>query len=187
MNRRLFLTQTASGFALQFLPTVLVANPFSREQGTLSTEPDRIAREIAITLQNGVIGTPERLYITHIYSPEQTSIPTLLTLVQRDFAWAEQLTGSTLTVDSKLLFAHSPSATFGSYSARFASIGLVVDWQGLARVGRQADVPTGTLLLAGSKGSLQVYNDKRSYQFLDLEGRTIKAANNSRYTLSRLS
>lgn len=174
MNRRLFLNQTVAGLALCSVPFTLLPNSSFGGEAPLIIA-NRMALDVASAIQTGIIGNPEQLSITHVYSPERTSTSALMAVVRRDFAWAESLTGSSLPVDPRLFFSDSPSAPFGSYSVRFTAADLIVVWQGLARVGGLANAPTASLRLSGSAGTLQVSTDRRSYRFLNLQGRVIKA------------
>lgn len=80
------------------------------------------------------------------------------------------MNGETLLIDS-------PSAAFGSYSARFDRNDLLVIWQGLARIGRRVDAPTGRLRLFGSEGILQTDTDRLNYQLTDFQGRVVRSEN----------
>ena len=177
MNRRLFAGQLAAGLALHLVPTSLMAG--SSLVGRITHQPitPPFSDQAAELVQSGLIGRPQRLTISHVYSPERTSLPTLLTIAEQDFDLAARLVGASLAIDAQTIFTDPPSAAFGSYSACFSRFGMTVVWQGLASIGRPASAPTDTLRLFGSKGILQLAADGLSYQFVDFQGRVRSAEN----------
>ncbi len=184
MNRRMFASQLSAGLALQLMwasPTAGFSLSVPPPDQSLTDPTDRAADWV----RDGLLGTPQRLTLTHIYSPALTSLPALLTIARPDFDRAGRLIGSALSVDAQRLLADSPSAAFGSYSARFDSAGTTVVWQGLARIGLQASVPTTTLRLFGSEGLLQLTADGLGYQLIDWQGRIVRAANHAGYAANR--
>ena len=173
MNRRLFAGQLAAGLAVQLISAPLIAESLpisSVNQRSTSILLDK-ATEL---VRNGLIGTPQRLCISHSYSPERTPLHALVTMAQQDIDRAGHLIGLDLKIDVQTLFADSSSATFGSYSARFDRAALTVIWQSLARVGSQANAPVRILRLSGSKGILQTAADGLNYEFVDLRGRIVR-------------
>ena len=54
---------------------------------------------------------------------------------------------------------------------------MALTWQGLARIGRRASGPTGTLRIFGSEGVLQIATDGLRYQLVDLRGQLVRAEN----------
>ena len=98
--------------------------------------PDLVqADDVTSFVQSGLIGTIQQVALSYAYSPERTSLPTLLNQVERDFEQLSRVLGKALAIDVKQLLVDSPSAAFGSYSARFDRHGLTIVWQGLARTG----------------------------------------------------
>lgn len=177
MERRLFLGQAVAGLSLQLLPFALTSHSASGKSISLPSEADRKVQALASTIQQGAIGSLEQLTITHVYSPEQTSMATLGALVQQDLALVSQLTGLHIPVDNQILFADSSSAAFGSYSANFAVNDVAVTWQGLARIGTNSNAPTGTLCLSGSAGVLRMSTSAMDCQLLNFQGRPLPVGN----------
>lgn len=175
MNRRLFTGQLSAGLALQLLPISGFAGASLLVEATKQPACQRLSKAAEL-VQSGLIGLPQQLTISHVYSPDRTSIPALLTLAEQDLDRAGRLLGITLTIDAPLFLAAFSSAAFGSYSIRFNQANLTVVWQALARVSHRVSAPTSMLRLFGSEGILQTATDGRSYQYVDFQGRVLPTA-----------
>lgn len=172
MNRRLFVGQVAAGLSVCIFPPSLVASSLSPQSTTLLA-PDMLPFDaVERFVQQDLAGTIQRVAFSYAYSPEQTPIPSLLSLVRSDMERVGQLVGKALAVDTNQLLVDSPSAAFGSYSARFEAQELTIVWQVLARIGSTVRAPTKTIQLYGSKGILKTVFDGRGYEFIDWQGRT---------------
>ena len=172
MNRRLFVSKAAAGLSVCFVSPSLMARP---QHSPLTTRlaPDLLpADAVGSFVQQGLAGTIQRVTFSYAYSPEQTSLPSLLKLVQSDMVRVSRMVGKELTVDANQLLVDSPSAAFGSYSARFDVRELTIVWQGLARISNTLSTPTRTILVHGSKGILKTVSDGHGYEFIDWQGRT---------------
>lgn len=167
MNRRLFVGQVAAGLALLSAPLPLMAHSLPQANPSLPVAPVKSAAE---WIQNGRLGTPQYLTISHVYSPDHTSVQTLMALVQRDIELAHQLLSANSGINSQALFRRS-SSEFGTYAAQFDLDGIPVTWQGLARVGGEAREPVAQIRLYGSNGMLQSARGQNDYQLVDFQGR----------------
>lgn len=134
-------------------------------------------QELTLALQQGLIGKIERIVLTHSYCPKTVSPHQLYQFVQQDMDWAKRLTGIEIPVDETVLFGDTRTAQFGSYSASFSASEATVIWQGLAQLTNrpQTDTLLSSLVLMGTIGTLHISNHKRSYRFIDLNGRTLRA------------
>ena len=172
MNRRSFVGQLSAGLALQAVPASLMASPISfvspNRQSVSWTDK---AAEI---IRGGSLGTPQRLTISHVYSPELISLPTLRAMARKDFDMVGRLFGTDLVIDQNTLFVESPSSLFGSYSTCFSQAGMSLTWQGLARTGSGAAEPTSTLRIMGSQGVLKIALEEGSYQLINLRGQLVR-------------
>ena len=185
MNRRAFVGRLTTGLILPVLPASLLVGSSSFIQA--DRQPVSILNKAAELIRDGLLGTPQHLVISRIYSPEQTMLSALRTIAQQDIDRAGRLIGVDLAIDAQLIFTDSPSATFGSYSARFHRSGMAVTWQGLARVGRPVGRPTGTLRILGSEGVLQITTDERSYRLVNFRGRVVRAENQAGFATNRMT
>ena len=173
MNRRIFVSQLSAGLMLQSIPPSLLAGSVSFIPQNLQTASwmDKAVELI----QSGSLGTPQRLTIWRLYSPELTSLPTLQAMARQDFDMVSRLLKTNLAIDPNTLFIDSPSSRFGSYSTCFNRSGISLTWQGLARIGRQATRPTSTLQILGSQGVLQIAIDGGGYKLVNLRGQPVRA------------
>lgn len=177
MNRRLFIGQTAAGIALQYLPFSGGAIAKSNQPIAARGEPDRLLGQFATALQQGAIGKPEQIAITHCYSPEQTPLSALMALAEQDMGRLGQLLGFSIPVATQTLLADSPSAAFGSYTASLPVRSMTLTWQVMARLGDVPTDPTGTIRIYGSAGFLQLETHTGAGYMLDLQGRILPLVN----------
>ncbi|MFD2569031.1 hypothetical protein ACFSUS_00195 [Spirosoma soli] len=177
MNRRLFVGRCTAGLALGIVPISLTLGASSSSANQEETPP---LNEAAILIQKGALGTSQRLTFTHIYSPERTSLATLLARGPQDLALISKLTNVDLAIDPALFLANTCSASHGSPSVRLDTADLTITWQALARVGGQASAPTvSTLRIMGSQGILLLDTNDLGYRLIDFRGRVIQAESQS--------
>ncbi len=176
MNRRLFVGQCAAGLALQLAPSLLIASPLSPAR-TDQQSNTNFVHKAASLIQQGSLGTTQRLTITHIYSSTHTSLATLLAKAPHDFSLVNQLVNADLTIDYKHLSILTPSADWGSHSARLDVLNLSIIWQALARVGMPTSALTSTLHVMGSEGIMHLNLSKLSYKLVDFRGRIVHSEN----------
>lgn len=177
MNRRLFINQGGLGLALHLLPFTIPAGIASSKQIAFAPVLAPHEQELKLALQQGFIGKLERIVLTHHYCPKTVSPTQLQESVFQDMDWVQRLTGIEIFADETVLFADTRTAAFGSYSACFSAGKAIVIWQGLAQLNnrQQTDIPSSSLVLMGTTGTLHVSNHKHSYRFIDLDGRTLRA------------
>lgn len=175
MNRRTFVSHLSAGLALQYVPASVLASSSS-----LSPPNPKSASwldKAAELIENGALGIPQRLTILRVYSPERTSQATLLAMARQDLDLASRLLRTNLSIDPNTLFSDSPSSGFGSYSTCIHCAGMVLTWQGLARIGGRSVEPTSALHLRGSNSVLTMEMSKSSYKLVDFQGKTVAASN----------
>lgn len=170
MNRRKFVGQITAGLALQSISASLLAGSgiLIPPNGSSLTWLDPAARLI----QGGTLGIPQRLTISHIYSPRLTSITDLLDMATRDFGVAGNLLGMELVINPENLLKDA-SSRFGSYSTCFYRENMAITWLGLARIGRSVSKPNCTLRVQGSLGVLRIDFYKGVQQLVNLRGQRV--------------
>lgn len=175
MNRRLFVRNLTAGLAFPFLPIPLSAGAIA-SPAVASAAFFKPLNKAADLIQAGGLGTIQRLTISHVYSPEFTSLPALTSLVERDGQLVSYLTEKKLDAELSTIVANSAAAPFGSYSTRFDVAGVSVVWQRLAYVGAVAKASSGSITLAGSQGSMHINLGTLEFSAVNFRGQSLQSS-----------
>ena len=167
MNRRLFVGQIIAGASLLSIPSSLIARSVPIASAKLTGFG--LAQQATDWIQNGSLGSLQHVTLSHVYSPEHTSLATLVTMVQKDIATVNTLLGTDFVIDPQTLLGGG-SAAFGTYSAHVEKAGVKITWHGLARIKSKGKKPAVQIRISGSEGIIQRQPDGTNYQLVDLQG-----------------
>jgi hypothetical protein len=165
MNRRLFVRQLTTGLSLP-----LVAAVPSMGFGAASANP-LWCRSTAHLLASQ-LGTLQSITISHVYSPERTSIATLKALTATELTAMNTLLGTAFSLTAQT-WAQLAATTHGSHGTQLEQDGVTLSWQALARIGNETARPSTRLIVSGSKGILQVSPIGNGYQLIDRQGEAV--------------
>ncbi|GAB3988195.1 hypothetical protein GCM10028807_10320 [Spirosoma daeguense] len=168
MDRRLFVRQSALGFTIPFLPS-----SFFNESLPDNQSVNLVVSELAELIQNDELGTLQRISVSHIYSPARTKWSTLLSTTSQDFALLSELLGDALPSDLSTHLSNAKPDAFGSFSTRITYQETSIIWQALAHVKKASGTPSRTIILAGSKGVVQLNLSKPGFKLVDFQGKTV--------------